>query len=265
VYASWARGFRFPNFDEASGFFGSSPMLEPETSRTWEVGLKARSDCASLNLALYTMNVEDEILFNPFAPNPITGFNGLNVNVDRVRHRGVEVSGTLRPVEWLELFGTYTYDDVKFTRDTLTGFEGNRLPLVPEHRGSAGVRLLLPYGFEASLNGRYVGSRPVANDLGNTAEELPKFATYDARVAWSGDLTEWLALTVEVNGYNLTNREDTEFFVTGTVRARDVTSQNTVESTQLANAKVQIKGKGPLWNNQRRGWFTKILDWFSPF
>ena len=61
------------------------------------------------------------------------------------------------------------------------------------------------------------------------------------------------------------NREDTHISVSGIVRARDVTPANTVLSTQLANASVELKGHGPLWNNQRRGFFTKLFDWISPF
>ena len=61
------------------------------------------------------------------------------------------------------------------------------------------------------------------------------------------------------------NREDSLVLIKGTVRSRDVSPANTVSSTQLANATVELKGKGPLWNNQRRGLLTKLIDWFSPF
>ncbi len=61
------------------------------------------------------------------------------------------------------------------------------------------------------------------------------------------------------------NREDSLLTVSGVVRSKDVAPDNTVLSTQVANAQVQLKGKGDLWNNQRRGLITKILDWFSPF
>ena len=61
------------------------------------------------------------------------------------------------------------------------------------------------------------------------------------------------------------NREDSRIFVKGIVRSRDVTPENTVDSTQIANAIVELKGKGPLWNNQRRGLITRFLDWFSPY
>lgn len=61
------------------------------------------------------------------------------------------------------------------------------------------------------------------------------------------------------------NREDSRIYVKGTARGRDVSPQNMIRSTQLANATVELRGRGPLWNNQRRGLLTKLLDWVSPF
>ncbi len=61
------------------------------------------------------------------------------------------------------------------------------------------------------------------------------------------------------------NREDSLLKVSGLIRAQDVTPANTIESSKIAKANVELRGSGPLWNNQRRGIFTKVLDWFSPF
>lgn len=61
------------------------------------------------------------------------------------------------------------------------------------------------------------------------------------------------------------NRDDSMVFISGTIRSKDITPQNTIQSTQVADASVKVKGKGPLWNNQRRGLITRVLDWFSPF
>ena len=61
------------------------------------------------------------------------------------------------------------------------------------------------------------------------------------------------------------NREDSILRVAGIVRSRDVTPANTITSNQIANAEVRLRGKGPLWNSQRRGLVTRFLDWFSPF
>lgn len=61
------------------------------------------------------------------------------------------------------------------------------------------------------------------------------------------------------------NREDSRIYVKGVARARDVAPDNTIDSTRIANAVVELKGRGPLWNNQRRGLITRFLDWFSPY
>ncbi len=205
IYASYSRGFRFPNLNEIFRFFGDTVALRPEKSDSYEIGLKLRTERARFDLALYTMNVKDEIFFDPFAP-PF----GSDVNIERVRHRGIEVGGSIRPCGWLELYGSYTFDGTKFTRDRLTMLEGNRIPITPRHRGTAGFRLLLPYGFEAGLNANYVGARFLANDLREAAPKLGKFASYDARVAWKGKPTEWMELGAEFTVHNLTDRKYTE-------------------------------------------------------
>jgi len=61
------------------------------------------------------------------------------------------------------------------------------------------------------------------------------------------------------------NREDTTLVIRGMVRPEDVSRANTVPSSLMYASNLELRGKGPLWNNQRRGLFTKILDWFSPF
>ena len=61
------------------------------------------------------------------------------------------------------------------------------------------------------------------------------------------------------------NREDSKLFLSGTIRASDVSTANTIASDKVANAVISLQGQGPLWNNQRRGLITRLLDWFSPF
>jgi flagellar L-ring protein precursor FlgH len=51
----------------------------------------------------------------------------------------------------------------------------------------------------------------------------------------------------------------------GTVRQDDVTSANTVFSYNVADATIQIIGKGTVSDTQRKGWFTRIWDKLTPF
>jgi len=203
VYGSWARGFRFPNLAEAFGFFGFAPELEPEKSTTYEVGAKLRSKYADANVAVYYMTVRNEMLFNTELSPPF----GLEVNMDRVRHRGVEFSTTLRPVEWLEFYGSYTYDDVEITRDRLTMLEDNRVPLVPKHRGTAGARVFGPCNTEAGVNANIVGSRLFINDSANAFDQMDAFQVVDGHVAWRPQIGEHVRLGVEFNVYNMLDKQ----------------------------------------------------------
>lgn len=61
------------------------------------------------------------------------------------------------------------------------------------------------------------------------------------------------------------NREESRLEVSGMIRGKDIGPSNTIRSSQIANGRIVLRGRGPLWNNQRRGLITRVLDWFSPF
>jgi iron complex outermembrane receptor protein len=212
VYASYSEGFRFPNLNEAFGSYGFAPALKPERSKGFELGAKWSGERWRGNAAFYQMRVDDEIFFDPLAPNPLNPFfDGINTNVDEVRHRGAELSASYQVLEWLELYAAYTFDDVEVREDSRVAFEGEQLPITPKHRGNVGVRATLPLGFEASVHASYVGERRLVNDVEPPADFLPSYATYDARVAWRRELADGVALLLEANGRNLTNRHYAEW------------------------------------------------------
>ncbi len=212
VYGSWSRGFRFPNIDESLDFRGLADPLDLESSQNYEVGAKWRSDFADANLAFYHLTVHDEIIANPFV-DPFLFPS--SVNVDRVLHKGVEFSAVVRPAEWIELYGSYTYDDVEIRRDTLTMLEGSRLPMIPRHRGTAGVRFFGPCETEAGMNANFVGSRPFLNDLGNDFSRLDDFQVVDAHVAWRPRIGEHVRLGFEANIYNVLDTQYEEIGALG--------------------------------------------------
>ena len=60
--------------------------------------------------------------------------------------------------------------------------------------------------------------------------------------------------------------EETEYMVVrGMARAKDVGDDNTILSTQLADASIQYYGKGVLADKQKPGWFTRLMDNVWPF
>jgi len=52
--------------------------------------------------------------------------------------------------------------------------------------------------------------------------------------------------------------------LTGVCRSEDVTPQNTVLSTQLADVRIDIQHSGPARDAARRGWLARIWDFIRP-
>jgi flagellar L-ring protein precursor FlgH len=58
--------------------------------------------------------------------------------------------------------------------------------------------------------------------------------------------------------------EISEITMTGTCRKEDVTADNTVLSTQIADKAVVVTNSGALHSAATRGWVTKLLDLLKP-
>lgn len=53
--------------------------------------------------------------------------------------------------------------------------------------------------------------------------------------------------------------------VTGVVRPQDISSSNRVDSTYLADSRIEYYGKGALSDKQKPGWGTRIIDNIWPW
>ena len=56
------------------------------------------------------------------------------------------------------------------------------------------------------------------------------------------------------------NRGDEYIRISGLIRPDDITPQNTVMSTKIANARITYSGRGDLANSQRQGWLSKFFN-----
>lgn len=61
------------------------------------------------------------------------------------------------------------------------------------------------------------------------------------------------------------NNEDQEIVLTGTVRPVDISTNNTVNSIYVADAKISYTGRGVVSDRQSPGWLMNILDKVWPF
>ena len=51
----------------------------------------------------------------------------------------------------------------------------------------------------------------------------------------------------------------------GLVRLDDITNANTVASSSIADARVEFVSEGTISANQRKGWFSRVVDTLNPF
>ena len=59
------------------------------------------------------------------------------------------------------------------------------------------------------------------------------------------------------------NGEHHKVLLEGRVRPQDVSNENVVLSTRLADARITYVGEGDLSERQKRAWWRKILDWMG--
>lgn len=71
-------------------------------------------------------------------------------------------------------------------------------------------------------------------------------------------------LVVEAKGRIEHEEEKSTVTVTGVVRSMDVTPDNTVLSTQIADLEIEVDNKGAVRDANTRGWVTRLLDLLKP-
>jgi hypothetical protein len=168
AYASAARASQIPSQSE----FVTNPDLDASVTSAYETGVKARAPWATLDLAVYWMDVRDEIVQTTDANNETT-FQ----NAGQTRKRGVETSASFRLGGGLEAGASYAYADYRYVEfmervpasgqpgtpgyrpERYADRAGNRLWYVPEHqygvfaswRHASGLRLRA----QANTWGRY--------------------------------------------------------------------------------------------------------------
>ena len=70
---------------------------------------------------------------------------------------------------------------------------------------------------------------------------------------------------IEGNREVRVNNENQIITLTGMVRPNDISAENIILSTYIADARISYSGSGVVNDRQRPGWLTRILDFIWPF
>jgi len=195
VFFNVGRSFRFPEVDEftyndASWQQQLNTNLKPQSAINYQVGLRHKlSNRLQGSLSLFRMNVKNELYYK--ADGGPTGY-GQNENYDKTVHEGLESSLEAKLNDRITFFGNYTFTNAYFDGGQ---YNKNEIPMVPRHKGSLGLRLILPENITLNLTGNYVGKRYFLNDQANVYSRLNGYMIADANLSWHHkDLTVTLGI-----------------------------------------------------------------------
>lgn len=157
VFGNISRSAEVPTFDANTFTSPATSNINAQTATTYEVGTRGRRPDFTWDVALYRMEIKNELQClrtSPFALCTVQ-------NADRTVHQGIEAGfgvaflksvATQEDRFWFNL--AYTYNDFFFDGDVRWG--NNRLPGVPPHYVRAEFVYKNPNGFFAGPNVEWV-------------------------------------------------------------------------------------------------------------
>ncbi|MDF2570308.1 MAG: flgH [Sporomusa sp.] len=93
-----------------------------------------------------------------------------------------------------------------------------------------------------------------AGSISNTNRVTGRLTVKVTEVKPNGQMLVSGTQTIKQNG------DEQKITITGVIRAEDVTSDNTILSSNVADAQLKIEGKGPLARKQRQGILTQVFN-----
>ena len=196
------------------------------------------------------------------AANPGSLFNDANANL-------LFEDGRARRVGDIVIVNIEENNNATNKADTTADKTNEYKIQAPEFFGRNSVSMLpLPWGnvdlYKGNTGGQYLLNTKTESKFDSTGETKRSnkvMATVASRVI---NVLPGGLLQIEGASETRVNDETQYLVVAGLVRSRDILSDNTVNSSQIADAKIAIFGKGTLADKQSTGWLTRILDLIWP-
>ncbi|MEL7311799.1 MAG: TonB-dependent receptor [Pseudomonadota bacterium] len=191
IYGSFSRSFETPTTTELAnpdGMGGFNAALEPQRAEQIELGLRRITDQQTLTLAIYQIDLEDELI--PFELEAFPGRDFFE-NTGASQRQGVEVSWRFAWHPNWSSAASYTYSDFvfeDFLTDDGTDFSGNRIPGSARHQYFAQLQYQDDAGWFASAEVARVGAIEL-NNANSVATE--SFTRVELRVSKQFEVGRW--------------------------------------------------------------------------
>ncbi len=145
---SWGMGYRAPTIqDQFFPVFGN-PGLEPEKSRSWDLGFQQRvmNENIIMDAAYFWIDYDDLIQRSPMGV----------ANIGKARTRGLESILEIRSIPALTVKTNYAY------LDATNRITGERLPFRSKHRGNIGLLFAPIVNLTINMDINFVSSQALS-------------------------------------------------------------------------------------------------------
>ena len=200
VFANYRDTFKPAAFDFSLA--ENEGVLDPETSRSYEGGVKLRAMDGVVEVEASAFQMKLENLVTATVINNLPAL----INSGSTRFQGIEVATALRLPYDLSARATYSFHDGKFVNfvqsfgGVPTQLGGKRFEMSARHLASAGLTLAPEQGFIANVTANYMGDRYLNKRNSALAEG---FATVDASIG-----VRLVRAELRLDGRNLGDHRD---------------------------------------------------------
>ncbi len=192
LFGSFSSSFETPTTTELAnpdGSGGFNAGLEPQRADNYEIGIKGAPGGLYYELALFHIELSDELV-----PFEIAGFPGRTFfsNAGESTRDGLETAVAWQHDSGFGVEASWTWSDFKF--DSFTDASGNqfggrRLPGLPEHFGYAGFTYTADAGLYVRLEARYSGKLYADNA---NAVEVDSYTVANLRASREFERGNWI-------------------------------------------------------------------------
>lgn len=208
TYVKGTRFFRSAFCDEMN-YTKDGKFLDPETGWSVDAGIEWNF-LKEFSFAFngYATWTEDEIFYNPHAKDYGYGmWGGYNENSDGdTRRLGFDTSLAWKKKDVAEASVKYSFVDARFTSGQ---YDGNDVPLVPQHRLRLDAGVWLFADLEVKGGMTWTAGQYLAGDYDNSCDKLSSYPLFDVGAYYEPSWAKGWKLSLVVN--NLLDKEYCDF------------------------------------------------------
>ena len=210
AYVSAATSGPFASQNQAAVDY-IAKTLNPETSKTLELGARYRTERFQGVAALYHVTFEDRLLAAATAA-PILGLPAVLSNVGGVETNGIELAGEYKLTDNWSLYGAYTYNQSEYQDDVINGSgvvvartAGKEVVNTPKNIFKGELKFELA-GFYSKLGVAHTGERYYTYE--NIGGQVDATTIADLTLGYRFDGETWgKGLEIQANITNLTDED----------------------------------------------------------